>query len=146
MAKIDALDDDIVKTATTILRRRHASNLTPYCNRRFRSLFGVDPNIVTLLWVEKQHNLEETVVAHLLWALMFLKLYATETVHAALAWVDENTFRKWAWSWIEHLAHLETADRSRVGFSLATLHVYSPHRCDHTAAELGKMRSRKQGE
>ncbi|KAH9095723.1 hypothetical protein LEN26_017765 [Aphanomyces euteiches] len=43
---------------------------------------------------------------------MFLKVYATESIHATLAGVDEKTFRKWTWQWIEALADLQKVDWS----------------------------------
>jgi hypothetical protein len=39
---------------------------------------------------------------HLLWALVFLKVYASEDVHCCLVgYVDAKTYRKWAW-WVFH--------------------------------------------
>ena len=45
---------------------------------------------------------------HLLWALMFLKLYAAECVLASIAAVNEKTYRKWAWAFVDALADLHT--------------------------------------
>jgi hypothetical protein len=45
---------------------------------------------------------------HLLWALLLLKTYKTESVLAGLCGgVDEDTFRKWAWHFIEKVSYLE---------------------------------------
>jgi hypothetical protein len=44
---------------------------------------------------------------HLLWAILFLTLYDTESVHARIAQVDEDTFRKWSWLYIKKLSYLE---------------------------------------
>ena len=45
---------------------------------------------------------------HLLWALMFMKLYCSESVLAALAGgVHEQTFRKWSWYFVEEIANLQ---------------------------------------
>ncbi len=49
---------------------------------------------------------------HLLWALMFMKLYVTEPDMCANAGgscgdVDPRTFRKWVWPFIEALAELQ---------------------------------------
>ncbi|KAH9118088.1 hypothetical protein LEN26_012265 [Aphanomyces euteiches] len=43
---------------------------------------------------------------HLLWAMLFLKVYSSENVHATIAAVDEKTFRKWSWAILEALASL----------------------------------------
>jgi hypothetical protein len=50
--------------------------------------------------------------ANLLWALMFLKLHCAESVLATLAGagqksVDEKTFRKWTWLFVEEINHLK---------------------------------------
>jgi len=93
MCVIEELELDIHRAAGSMLRRQTGSR-QPICERRFRSLFGVSPNLVPLLWAEREDRPDETVPTHLLWALMFLKVYATESVHAAIAGVDEKTFRK----------------------------------------------------
>ena len=42
---------------------------------------------------------------HLLWALILMKLYYSESVHSPMAGVDEKLFRKWTWldsrGWME---------------------------------------------
>jgi hypothetical protein len=45
---------------------------------------------------------------HLLWALLLLKTYETESVLAGLCGgVNEDTFHKWAWHFIEKISYLE---------------------------------------
>ena len=44
---------------------------------------------------------------HLLWALMFMKVYTNETVLASVAGCTEKTFRKWAWFYMEAIAKLD---------------------------------------
>ena len=44
---------------------------------------------------------------HLLWALLFLKLYELEPVNASLARCDEKTFRKWSWLFVEAIGDLD---------------------------------------
>ncbi len=61
-------------------------------HRRFCAIFGASPRVRCLLWsllcglCPPQGK-----PVHMLWALMFLKVYAAEHVHAALAGVDEKT-------------------------------------------------------
>ena len=44
---------------------------------------------------------------HLLWGLMFMKLYCAEAVNASMAGgVDVKTFRKWSWLFAEAIAVL----------------------------------------
>ncbi|KAG9414463.1 hypothetical protein AC1031_013822 [Aphanomyces cochlioides] len=48
-----------------------------------------------------------TTPPHLLWALMFLKTYATEGEYHALTGADEKTFRKWCWIWVNIISDLD---------------------------------------
>jgi hypothetical protein len=43
---------------------------------------------------------------HLLWTLMFLKLYSTELVLAVMARVSRKTFRKWVWLLLPVIANM----------------------------------------
>jgi hypothetical protein len=80
---------------------------------RFRSLFGASSTIVAEIW----HRIEGTVAAedpnakqkHLLWALVFLKVYATsEEVHCAIVgWPHVQTFRKYSWYFVEKFFDLQ---------------------------------------
>jgi hypothetical protein len=80
---------------------------------RFRAKFGTSPAICAALW----HKLEpETTMLkgarpmHLLWALMLMKIYATEAVLSVIAGgVDESTFRKWSWEFVEAVSYLESS-------------------------------------
>ena len=80
-------------------------------DRRFRSFFGTTWHICAILW----NHLTHTLVAdhkyvkpiHLLWALLFLKLYKTKAIHATIAGTDERTFRKWVWIVLEYISYLE---------------------------------------
>jgi hypothetical protein len=78
---------------------------------RFRATFGTSPKICALLWgmVESRTVLPNGAKpVHLLWALAFLKLYCAEAVLAALVGgVDEKTFRKWAWYFVEQISDLQ---------------------------------------
>jgi len=79
-------------------------------SRRFSSAFGVKAYVCPAIWnmlessdvikVENRHP------KHLLWALMFLKVYASEDVLAALAGVHVNTLRKWLWIYVKAVAKL----------------------------------------
>ena len=67
--------------------------------RRFVTFFGVTPTIANDAWrlVGDYCNLPKDIQPkHLLSGMMHLKVYATETVLASLAKVDEKTFRKWS--------------------------------------------------
>jgi hypothetical protein len=84
---------------------------------RFISFFGVEPLIVAVVWsmlvdVEDEvhvcfANVESLKPEYLLWALLFLKCYNTTTRNAAIAGVDEKTFRNWSWIFVEAIANLD---------------------------------------
>ena len=58
--------------------------------------------------VSKIVLLNRAKLVHLLWALAFLKLYCAEAVLAALVGgVHEQTFRKWAWFFVEEISTLQ---------------------------------------
>ena len=67
--------------------------------RRFKSTFGTTPNIIYQIW----HLIETLLVSesrpcHLLWALMFLKLYKNESASSGMVGgVSEKTFRHHVW-------------------------------------------------
>ena len=43
---------------------------------------------------------------HLLWALMFFKVYSTENMNRKIVRVDEKNFRKWSWIMVKALSRL----------------------------------------
>jgi hypothetical protein len=81
--------------------------------RRFHSFFGVSPGTVSLVWEmlcrsgwPEKGSVRAPKPIHLLWSLRLLKSYNTEESHAAEAGVDEKTFRKWSWFYLEGIAKL----------------------------------------
>jgi hypothetical protein len=67
-------------------------------NRCFRACFGVSSSVCASLWSLCLPFLSPgTLPIRLLWALYFLKVYATENHNASVADVDEKTFQKWTW-------------------------------------------------
>ena len=68
--------------------------------QRFRAHFCVTPSLCAEIWARLAFQPSGKPI-HLLWALLFLKTYSTEHVHAAFCQVDEKTFRKWAWIYIK---------------------------------------------
>lgn len=69
------------------------STLSGY--RKFRTFFGVSPDVCSVARILIKHKPEGSEPKHLLWCLLFLKAYNKEHVNAALVEVDEKTFRKW---------------------------------------------------
>lgn len=77
---------------------------------RFRATFGTTPNVCARVWqlLDPMETMPTGVSPkHLLMALMFLKLYCSETVHGLFAGVNRKTFRKWSWLFVEAIASLE---------------------------------------
>ena len=87
---------------------------------RWRATFGAPPGTCSTLW--KKIDPDSTMPNgaqpyHLLWGLMFMKLYCAEAVNTVLAGgVDVKTFRKWSWLFAEAVAVLHS---SVVGVLLA---------------------------
>lgn len=80
------------------------SKLTGY--RKFRTFFGISPEVCAILW-EKMHNKPPgSEPKHFLWCLFYLKNYNKEHVNATVAHVDEKTFRSWTWRYVKLLAEL----------------------------------------
>ncbi len=79
--------------------------------RRFRATFGQSPIICSIIW-DKIEEARQTMpqgakTIHLLWAMMFVKLYCCEEVNASLAGCHEKTFRKWCWLFVFAISDLE---------------------------------------
>lgn len=89
-----------------ILRRSYRSSRT--WMRNFVSHFGVDVQTCVVLWNRvisiEPFNFEKR---HLLFALLMLKSYVTESIAASLCDVDEKTYRHYAWCLIEKLSLLD---------------------------------------
>jgi len=67
-------------------------------NRRFKAFFGVKAERVSEVWsllIGYKLLPPKAEPEHLLWVLLFLKLYATEDVNASLLGRDPDTIRKW---------------------------------------------------
>ena len=82
-----------------------------YKDRDFYSFFGCSQKVCADIWElldPKETMPEDLEYKHLLWALMFLKLYTTEAILCALAGgVSKKTFRKWSWLVVNTISYLE---------------------------------------
>ena len=83
--------------------------------RRFKAHFGVDPNLCVTIWNRIANNgafvyfttMHPPNPKHLLWALLFMKLYSSVSVLASMCRVDDKTFRKWTWFYVDAIAALD---------------------------------------
>ena len=76
-----ALEQRIVNEAYHILHRETPNQMNYTSFRRFKSMFGTSPYLATMLLIAARST-DELGPQHLLWALMFLKVYSTEAIHA----------------------------------------------------------------
>ena len=93
----------------TAITRLAESILGHSCNARvahqlriFKAHFGVSPFIASCLWnrMEDERTLpsvQEARPFHLLWALMFLKLYSSEDTMSRIVGTTAKTFRQRVW-------------------------------------------------
>lgn len=78
--------------------------------RRFRAHYGTSPGVCALLW-----NLIKPVVdpgvffSHLLWGILFLKVYGSESVLASKVGVTEKSFREKVWTVVMAIASVKNS-------------------------------------
>ena len=80
------------RCSSEMLRRAPEACVTS-AERRFRGLFGTSPAICATVWSMLGASLPRGAApSHLLWALLFLKNYATEHVNSSiLAWMRKHS-------------------------------------------------------
>jgi len=86
----------------------HLSSST--IDRRFGAFFGASIHITYMLWCMLAVEVDGPVggtIGHLLWSLMFMKLYGTVDAMARICDCDPGTHRKWTWLFIERIASLD---------------------------------------
>ena len=88
-------------------------------DRIFRALFGVTSNVCTIIWEKLEVNVTtDKDPNHLLWALLFLKVYSTEEVHSSLVGTTVKTFRKWSIPMVERMSSLNTVSILALKFNI----------------------------
>jgi len=81
----------------------------PSRKRHFHALFGCSAYICSMLWeylAENRNILRGAKPVHLLWALLFLKLYNNEEASSLICGCTRKTFRQWVWIVIGALSKL----------------------------------------
>ena len=81
----------------------------------FKEYFGVSVTVVLVIWnLLNEHELipKKGEIKHLLWALVFLKVYPKQGPVCSLVGgtkgaVDPKTFRKWVWKFIFNIELLD---------------------------------------
>ena len=106
--------ETFIGAAAPILREAVKNYLSKMWLGRWMSLFGTTPEVCVVLWnkIDPRRTMVGVGQApepkHLLWALIFLRIYDTDEVNSRLVGgVDEKTFRKWAHPFVEAISFLE---------------------------------------
>ena len=95
--------------------RQFVKGLAPWISpltrfRRFKAHFRISPLVLSRAWDLMDVENDGPIGGqrkHLLWALLFLKTYMTESVLAKMVGVDEKTYRKWVWMMLWRLFSIE---------------------------------------
>jgi hypothetical protein len=89
----------------------HADSLQ-VCNtktlRSFGAKFGACPNVCCDFWERLQSRRPKCVMPkHLLWGILFLKVYGTEDILRNMVGATRKTFHKWSWKIVEIVRDME---------------------------------------
>ena len=116
-AQTREVSPEVFKIAGQVMMNSTTTNTeSSTFQRRWRSMFGASPLVCCKLWVllaRFRKHMTRPQHKHLLWALMFLRKYSNDhdlANTAAGGWddaVDEKTFRKWIWLFVEAISFLE---------------------------------------
>lgn len=80
--------------------------------RRFKSFFGVSPEVCSIVWnLIRDQSEFDVEPKHLLWGLLFLKQCDVEHVRRAIIKSDEKTIRKWTWLVINLMAKMNVVNK-----------------------------------
>ena len=80
----------------------------------FQASFGVSSKVASIVWRKITHSDGPSLdPIHLLWALLFLKVYPNERVLSGIVGADRKTVRSWVWHFIYLMAALKKEVVSR---------------------------------
>ena len=83
--------------------RAEVSNSSEFW-RAFSACFGLSPNLCVHVWDEIEDALPSAMmISHLLWVLLFLKVYGMEDTMAVMVQTTQKTYMKWARIIIEEM-------------------------------------------
>ena len=106
-----AITADEFKAIANEVLRKNPNRTDKEQERTWDEYFGTSSVVAAELW----NNINPTITVdpkskpkHLLWALLFLKQYATESVHCSIVGIqDQKTFRLWSWRFVRAIANLK---------------------------------------
>jgi len=107
----EATEEEYARMGQESLRREGGKTDNQSFDRRYRRLFGpMTPKRTASLWnrlVSDGYLGAGAKKCHLLWALLILKVYSSETAMCSIAGgVDEKEFRTWGWLFVEQISWL----------------------------------------
>jgi hypothetical protein len=100
----------IIESDAQCILRRNCQVSVQHHSRIFKASFGISPYICAGIWnafVDTQSLPQGAEPKHMLWALLFLKVYASENVLCTICACDEKTFRKWVWMMLDEMAKFD---------------------------------------
>jgi hypothetical protein len=106
------LGSDIMKRSPpSMLPGRRASSAATF-NDRWTSHFNTEPEVCLQIWMMIQDNPVDGLdynfrPEHVLWALLFLKLYDSYTVLSGMCGCHEDTYSDWMWRVLQVIMYLE---------------------------------------
>lgn len=80
----------VILVAKTLIKKNRPST------RDFVAMFGVTARVCAVVWNITSFD-DDIKLVHLLWALMFLKMYEKEAILSAIVGVDRKTYRDKVW-------------------------------------------------
>lgn len=118
--RVRQLKAEIERDAFDVFRQGRFSGSRGVRDKRIRAWCGCSASVIARAWylLEQGHLEPQASRERLLWALHMLNCYPNEREGAArCGGVDEGTYRKWVWYFVEELAYLEDDVVSRRHFS-----------------------------
>ena len=99
------------------LQKNFDANLVTQTNHRdSRSGSGISPSVCCWVWTQIHEGDSNLLPENLLWALLFLKVYKTETIHASIVETDAKNFREKVFKVIELISSLSEDIVSKLSF------------------------------
>ena len=68
-----------------------------YSDPAFEAYFGATPMQCSVAWSLMENRPANALPKHFLWALLFLKVYASEEVLSKLVGTSRETYQEWVW-------------------------------------------------
>ena len=107
---LDELEEEFINIAFTLFWNGNVSQSHMVVDRRIRAWCGCSPLVIAKAWsiLERTGGLPEHATKdRMLWGLHLMKSYNDEITSASTCGaVDETTFRRWAWYFIEEISYL----------------------------------------